>query len=103
MLTLTRLWRLTLGLVIYFTFTPFAKTADVERGRLLYENHCLSCHESVVHVRDERQAKSLGEIYWQTTRWAIAQKLEWHYEDVRDVAQHLNSQFYKFNPRVECE
>ena len=81
----------------------FVLAADVERGQLLYDNHCTSCHASVVHIRQDRRAKSLGEVYWQTTRWTIAQNLEWHYEEVRDVAQYLNTRFYKFDERLECK
>jgi mono/diheme cytochrome c family protein len=79
------------------------QAADTERGKMLYENHCTSCHESVLHIREDRRAKALGEIYWQTTRWSVTQQLEWRYDDVRDVAQYLNNQFYKFNERMECK
>ena len=79
------------------------QAADTGRGKMLYENHCTSCHESVLHIREDRRAKALGEIYWQTTRWAVTQQLEWRYDDVRDVAQYLNNQFYKFNERMECK
>lgn len=90
-----------LGLV--FTFPRFVLAADVERGKLLYENHCMSCHESVVHIRNDRRTKALGELYWQTTRWAIEQGLEWRYDEVRDVAQYLNARFYQFDERLECK
>jgi hypothetical protein len=76
---------------------------NIERGRLLYENHCTSCHESVVHIRDNRQAKSLGEVYWQTTRWAVERELDWRYEEINDVARYLNTRFYQFEAPVECE
>lgn len=79
-----------------------ASDTDTERGRRLYENQCVSCHESVVHIRENRRARGLGEVYWQTTRWTLDQKLDWRYEEVRDVAQYLNNQFYKFDQRMEC-
>ena len=80
-----------------------AGAADTERGKLLYENHCMSCHESVLHIRENRRARALGEVYWQTTRWAVTERLEWRYEEVRDVAQYLNNEFYKFDERLECK
>jgi mono/diheme cytochrome c family protein len=80
-----------------------APALDLERGRLLYENHCQSCHESVVHVREQRQARALAEVYWQATRWAVEQRLEWRYPDVNDVVQYLNNRYYQFRPQVECQ
>ncbi len=80
-----------------------ACAVDTRRGQQLYENQCMSCHESVIHIRDDRRASNLGEVYWQTTRWAIDQQLEWRYEEVRDVAQYLNNRFYQFDPRLECQ
>ena len=91
------------AMVLIAAFPKDVQAADTERGKLLYENHCMSCHESVVHIRENRRAGALGEIYWQTTRWAVTQQLEWRYEEVRDVAQYLNNQFYKFDERLECK
>ena len=90
-------------MVLVCAFPGEGQAADTERGKMLYENHCMSCHESVLHIREDRRAKALGEIYWQTTRWAVTQQLEWRYDDVRDVAQYLNNQFYKFDERMECK
>ncbi len=80
-----------------------AVAEDVERGRMLYENHCTSCHESVVHIRNDRKAKSLGEVNWQIARWATEHRLEWRYDEVRDVSRYLNAQYYQFPKPVECE
>jgi len=91
------------AMVLLFACFEEGRAADIGRGQLLYENHCMSCHESVVHIRENRRAGALGEIYWQTTRWAVTQQLEWRYEEVRDVAQYLNNQFYKFDERLECK
>ncbi|MFO1434371.1 MAG: hypothetical protein U1F76_30535 [Candidatus Competibacteraceae bacterium] len=90
------------AMVLLFAGLENAGAADTERGKLLYENHCTSCHESVAHVRENRRARALAEIYWQTTRWAVTERLEWRYEDVNDVTQYLNNEFYKFPERLEC-
>ena len=69
------------------------------RGQLLYENHCMSCHESVVHIRTRQHTKSLPELQAQVLQWADYLQLRWGKEEVEDVASHLNSQYYKFEPR----
>ena len=69
------------------------------RGQLLYENHCTVCHASVVHLRTDRRAKSLPEIRTWVMHWSGYLKLRWGKEEVDDVVNHLNQQFYKFGSR----
>lgn len=70
---------------------------EVSRGELLYNNHCRVCHESNVHIRNDRKAKSTTDIIYWVTRWSTHLKLNWSVEDKHDVAHHLNERFYKFN------
>lgn len=72
----------------------FAGTANSERGQLLYENHCMGCHESVVHVRERRHTQTLGELRAQIDRWAKELNLEWGSEEVGDVLDYLNARYY---------
>ena len=65
------------------------------RGQLLYENHCLSCHESVVHVRERRLVKSLAELQAQVTRWSSYQNLRWNKEDIGEVTRYLDERYYR--------
>jgi hypothetical protein len=70
--------------------------ADAERGRLLYENHCSSCHSSTVHVRDQRKSKNPAEVRAWILRWSGELKLNWREDDLADVYRHLNNRYYKF-------
>ncbi len=69
--------------------------ADAGRGRLLYENHCISCHASTVHVRDQRKAVTPAELRAFIQRWVGELKLTWQEQDMNDVYQYLNSNYYK--------
>lgn len=73
-----------------------AVSADGERGRLFYENHCRACHESSVHIREVQSAKSLGALRAQVSHWQDVLKLGWSPEDVGDVAQYLNDTWYHY-------
>jgi mono/diheme cytochrome c family protein len=73
-----------------------AVSADGERGRLFYENHCRACHESSVHIREVQSAKSLGALRAQVSHWQDVLKLGWSAEDVGDVAQYLNDTWYHY-------
>lgn len=77
--------------------TPTPVDAKKSRGQLLYENHCTRCHESVVHVRNHRKAANLNELYQWTTKWAAAEKLAWSGDEIRDVVDYLNREFYQLN------
>ena len=66
------------------------------RGQLLYENHCMSCHESVIRIRTRQHTKSLSELQAQVLRWAEYLKLSWDKEDIKEVTTHLNNHYYKF-------
>lgn len=69
--------------------------ADASRGQLLYENHCMVCHTSVVHVRERRKANSLEEIETWIIRWQAQLGLNWDSGEVDDVAEFLNQRFYR--------
>lgn len=69
------------------------------RGQMLYENHCMSCHESVVHIRGDLRSRSLAELRGRVSHWANALHLRWSKEEVEEVVTHLNTHYYKFESR----
>jgi mono/diheme cytochrome c family protein len=69
------------------------------RGQLLYENHCMACHESVVHIRTQQQVQSLSALRAQVLRWTAYMQLRWGKEEVEDVVDYLGRQYYKFESR----
>jgi hypothetical protein len=82
--------------ILLLLLYPMATSANPERGRLLYENHCRSCHESNVHIRQTQAAKSLKALRAEVVRWQEALALQWNGEDVGDVAEYLNRTWYHF-------
>ncbi len=72
-------------------------TIQATRGQLLYENHCQGCHESVVHIRERRLAKSLPDLRAQVARWAAYQNLHWAPEEIEEVVRHLNARHYRLD------
>ena len=70
--------------------------ANPGRGRALYENHCLECHESRVHITEKRKAKTLVQIRTAIWRWMAEKELEWTEEEVTDVLHYLNARYYKY-------
>ncbi len=77
-------------------FTSQSYSQALERGQMLYENHCLECHESQVHIRKQSKVRSLKNLEEQVNRWEQELKLTWRDGEVGDVARYLNHTFYKF-------
>lgn len=75
---------------------PLTASANPERGRLLYENHCQVCHTSTVHIREQRKAVTPAELRAFISRWASELKLTWGADELSDVFQYLNNRYYKF-------
>lgn len=73
-----------------------AQLPNAERGRALYENHCVVCHTSKVHSRVNRIAVSRAEVREIVSNWQAQQKLGWNTQDVEDVVEHLNRSRYHF-------
>ena len=73
-----------------------AVAADKERGRRLYENHCVTCHTPKVHTRPNRIPVTLDELRQIVANWAKEQNLQWGDEDINDVVWYLNTTRYHY-------
>lgn len=76
-----------------------AQAADADRGQLLYENHCTTCHASTVHVRSKHKARTVEEIGAQVRRWSEELGLTWTEEDVAVVRRFLNARYYGYKEK----
>ena len=81
-----------------FCLYASAEGADSERGRLLYENHCLACLETLAYMREAHKVRSLSDLRVRVIRWAQNQKLGWGKDEVNDVVNYLDSQYYHYGP-----
>ena len=70
--------------------------ADAERGRILYETRCSSCHATSVHLRSARSAKSFDSLRVQVQRWSAAAGGSWSADEIDDVSLYLNQRYYRF-------
>lgn len=83
-----------LGLLLWL---PPAQAGERERGRLLYENHCTTCHSSTVHVRSEHKAHTLEDIETQVRRWSVELGLTWSDTEVAAVRHYLSVRYYGYS------
>ena len=69
------------------------------RGRLLYETHCIGCHNSQMHWRDQRIVRDWDGLVREVDRWQSRAHLGWSAAEVLEVARHLNEIVYRL-PRA---
>jgi len=78
--------------------------ADMQRGRLLYETHCVACHTTQAHWRDKHIVRSWADLLYQVARMQKNAGQDWGSSEIGDVAAYLNEQFYKMPcPPQGCE
>lgn len=77
-----------------------AQGATPGRGQLLYETHCVACHDTQKHWRDDRIVRDWAGLVEQVRRWQGRASLNWPEADVLAVASHLNDRIYRL-PRPE--
>jgi hypothetical protein len=80
-----------------FVATPLqAQTApSPTRGELLYATHCVACHDTQKHWRDNRVVRDWDGLIGQVRQWQRTLQLQWTDADMTEVARHLNERFYR--------
>lgn len=73
-----------------------AEMPNLERGRALYENHCVVCHTASIHGRLKRIPFNADELRQIVVNWQREEKLRWDARDVEDVVHFLRETRYKF-------
>jgi hypothetical protein len=66
------------------------------RGQLLYDTHCIACHDKEVHWRERKLVTDWASLVAEVKRWQAAGRLQWSESDVDQVARHLNETIYRY-------
>ena len=74
-------------------------TYDAQRGRLLYDTQCHSCHSAQAHWRDRRLVRSWSDLLREVARWEKTAGQHWSVQDIGDTAAYLNAVYY----RLPCD
>jgi mono/diheme cytochrome c family protein len=85
-----------IAILLAFVCLP-AAAQDAARGKLLYENHCGSCHYERVHDRapGKSSVHSLAELRAEVARRAAQSGQAFAAQDLEDVAVYLNRSHYR--------
>jgi len=66
------------------------------KGKALYEKNCTRCHSTEVFTREDRGIKSLEGLKTRVNQCTAAAEVKWVDEEINNVADYLNKNFYKF-------
>jgi mono/diheme cytochrome c family protein len=69
---------------------------EPSRGELLYSTHCIACHTTEVHWRNQRLATDWATLTRQVRRWQGNAHLDWNDEDILAVTRYLNGLYYHY-------
>ncbi len=73
-----------------------AEEPDMEAGELLVQENCLECHGTEIYTKEVRRVTSQQKLTAQVRRCELSLGLQWFDEDVKNTAEYLNHQYYKF-------
>lgn len=93
-------WVLACGSALAPTSPLHAQSAEPSRGQLLYQTHCIACHNSQMHWRDQRLVRDWPGLLAQVRGWQARANLEWSDADITEVARHLNDSIYRLERPV---
>jgi mono/diheme cytochrome c family protein len=79
-------------------FASPALAQDPERGKLLYETNCLTCHYERIHSRDPSRSliRSLAVLRVEVANRSAQTGKPFTIEDLDDIAEYLNRSHYHF-------
>ncbi len=66
------------------------------RGQLLYDTHCVECHNAQIHWRTAGAAHDWDSLRSQVDHWQGTASLHWTEDDILEVTGYLNETIYKF-------
>lgn len=90
-------------LIAGFMLASPSQAADWQRGETLHNTQCTGCHASRfdnngagIYTRTNRRVQSFEGLQRQVNRCKNNLQITWFDEDVADVVEYLNRQYYKF-------
>ena len=75
-----------------------AQAQDANRGKLLYDTHCIACHYERVHDRDpsKSRVRSFDELRAEVANRAKLTDRQFTEQELDEIAGYLNRSHYRF-------
>jgi mono/diheme cytochrome c family protein len=69
---------------------------DSANGQRLLDANCMTCHQTDMFTRKDRQVQSLDALKEQLVACSHAAKKDFSTSEMQDLLKYLNDQFYHF-------
>ena len=75
-----------------------AQAQDNDRGKLLYDTHCVACHYERIHNRDPSQSlvRSFDELRIEVVNRARLTDRQFTQQELDEIAGYLDRSHYRF-------
>jgi mono/diheme cytochrome c family protein len=82
---------------VFALWAPLVAAQDAQRGKALYDIHCVVCHYERIHDRDASRSliRSLAQLRVEVMQRAALTKQRFTLEDLDDIAAYLNRSHYR--------
>ncbi len=94
---------LVLIVLMYISGVETSLATNLERGQELHDENCTSCHAAIygekgndIYIRQNRKIDSLSGLQEQLLRCKNSLGTNWPEDQIQDVQDYLNKNFYHF-------
>ena len=77
-------------------FSVSAHAVDIKSGDKLHTDNCTRCHDSAVYTRAEKRVTTLPKLGKQVRFCKDNLGIAWFDDEVNDVVEFLNTNYYHF-------
>ena len=81
---------------------PAVRAPTVTRGQILYDTHCIACHNTQVHWRDKKLVVDWASLKGEVRRWQATAGQWWSEADIVEVTRYLNDTIYRYPPTSDA-
>ena len=96
------IYQLLLSVAFFSLLIANTQAANPAHGKDLHDANCLSCHSSLmggnpnmIYTRSDRRVNSIDGLRNQVTRCKTTVGVPWPEDQIEDVVEYLNNNFYK--------
>ncbi len=84
------------SMLLSFLLITTTQAADIENGQSLHNENCVRCHQPTLYQKEDREIKTLQQLHERVLQCELANDLAWFEEEVDDVSEYLNVNYYLF-------
>jgi len=85
------------SLFLFLLGAGAAHAQGIDRGRLLYETHCATCHTERLHDREKSAIRSYADLRGEVGRRAALTNRRFSPDELEDIIEFLDRSHYRLD------